>query len=69
MNLKQRDRLFGNISRHMQAGNTPPEIQLRQIFHFFRADPGYGFGVAQALGIELNEDVVRRVVSRLNRRQ
>ena len=63
MNPEQRDRLFGNIARHMRAGNTPREIQLRQLCHFFRADPGYGFGVAKALGIELNEDVVRRVVS------
>ena len=62
MNPKQRDRLFGNISRHMQAGNTPPEIQLRQICHFFRADPGYGSGVAKALGIELNEELVRSQV-------
>jgi hypothetical protein len=37
----------------------PQEIQLRQLSHFFRADLGYGFGVAKALGIELSEDVVR----------
>jgi hypothetical protein len=36
---------------------------LRQLCHFFRADPGYGFGVAKRLGIELSEDVVRNVVS------
>ena len=46
---------FGNIARHMQAGNTPQEIQLRQICHCFRADPAYGIGVAQALGIDLAE--------------
>jgi catalase len=44
-------RLFGNIGRHM-AG-VPLEIQLRQLCHFFRADPAYGMGVAQALGIDL----------------
>ncbi len=33
----------------------PQEIQLRQICHFFRADPAYGIGVAQALGIDLAE--------------
>ena len=47
----------------MQAGNTPEEIQFRQLCHFFRADPGYGFGVAKALGVELSEDVVRNLVS------
>jgi catalase len=55
MNPQQRERLFGNIARHMQAGNTSQEIQLRQICHFFRADPAYGIGVALALGIDLAE--------------
>jgi catalase len=63
MNPEQRERLFGNIARHMQAGNTPQEIQLRQLCHFFRADPGYGLGVAKALGIELSEDVAQSLVS------
>src|SRR6202045_656654 len=55
MNPEQRDRLFGNIARHMQAGNTSQEIQLRQICHFFRADPAYGIGVAKLLGIDVDE--------------
>jgi catalase len=55
MNPEQRERLFGNIARHIRAGNTPQEIQLRQVCHFFRADPTYGIGVAQALGIYLAE--------------
>jgi catalase len=66
MNSEQRERLFANIARHMEAGNTPQEIQLRQLCHFFRADPGYGFGVAKALGIELSGDVVRSLVSASN---
>jgi hypothetical protein len=28
----------------MQAGNTSQEIQVRQIWHFFRGDPAYGIG-------------------------
>ncbi len=44
-------RLFGNIGRHMAA--VPREIQLRQLCHFFRADPAYGLGVAKELGIDL----------------
>jgi len=44
-----------SIARHMQTGNTPQEIQLRQMRRFFRADPAYGISVAQALGIDLTE--------------
>ena len=51
-NEEQRARLFGNISRHMRT--VPREIQMRQICHFFRADPAYGRGVAKALGIDIN---------------
>lgn len=53
MDAGQRERLFGNIARHMAP--VPKEIQLRQICHFFRADPAYGLGVAKALGIEMPE--------------
>jgi catalase len=55
MNQQQRERLFGNIARHMQGGNTSQEIQVRQICHFFRADPAYGMGVANALGIDIEQ--------------
>ena len=44
-----------SIARHMQIGNTPLEIQLRQIRRFFHADPAYGISVAQAIGIDLIE--------------
>ncbi len=50
---EQRERLFGNIARHMAA--VPLEIQLRQICHFFRADPAYGLGVAKILNVDLVE--------------
>jgi catalase len=40
---------------NIRAGNTPQEIQLGRICHFFRADPAYGIGVAQALGLDLTE--------------
>ncbi|MGF1452043.1 MAG: catalase [Opitutales bacterium] len=46
----QRQRLFGNIARHM-AG-VPGEIIQRQLVHFHRADPAYAQGVADALGID-----------------
>ena len=50
---EKRQLLFGNIARHMAS--VPREIQLRQLCHFFRADPEYGRGVAAALGIEMPE--------------
>ena len=54
-NAEQKERLFGNIARHMAS--VPHEIQLRQICHFFRADPAYGMGVAQALGLDIGDFV------------
>ena len=48
----QRKRLFVNIARSMSG--VPREIQMRQLCHFFRADPAYGLGVAKKLGIELD---------------
>ena len=62
MTAAQRERLFGNIARHMKAGNTPEAIQLRQICHFFRANPAYGMGVAKALGIELRENLLGEIM-------
>ncbi len=53
----QRERLFGNIARHMAS--VPREIQLRQICHFFRADPAYGLGVAKALNLDISEFVAK----------
>ncbi len=55
MTAESQQRLFGNIARHM--GSVPSEIQLRQICHFFRADPAYGLGVAKALGLDVAEFV------------
>ena len=49
MDAAAQQRLFGNIARSMNG--VPQEIVMRQLCHFFRADPAYGMGVAQALGI------------------
>ena len=43
----QRQRLFGNIARHING--VPQEIVARQIEHFRRADPAYAQGVIAAL--------------------
>ena len=46
-----KERLVGNIADSMMSVSR--DIQMRQLCHFFRADPFYGAGVAHALGIEL----------------
>ncbi|MGH7212424.1 MAG: catalase, partial [Acetobacteraceae bacterium] len=43
-------RLMDNIARHM-GDKVPEEIMRRQIAHFAKADPAYGAGVAQRLGL------------------
>ena len=46
----QRSRLLDNIAAAMQ--DVPKQIALRQIGHFHQADPAYGDGVAQRLGVK-----------------
>jgi catalase len=43
-------RLISNITGAMLP--VPRRIQVRQLVHFFRADPAYGNGIAQGLGVE-----------------
>jgi catalase len=49
MSADQKRQLFDNIAAAMQG--VPQEIQLRQIGHFAKADPAYGRGVAERLGL------------------
>jgi catalase len=44
-----RERLIGNIAASLK--HTPRRIQELQVQHFFQADPAYGAGVANALGL------------------
>ncbi len=53
MNAEQRNALFGNTARAM--GDAPKEIKIRHIGNCMKADPAYGKGVADALGIALSE--------------
>ncbi len=53
MSAEQQRELFGNTARAM-AG-VPKEIQLRHIKNCWKADPSYGKGVANALGISMDE--------------
>ncbi|MBI1258099.1 MAG: catalase, partial [Chloroflexi bacterium] len=48
-------RLIENIVGSMTG--VPTYIQERQIAHFFKADPAYGRGVAQGLGLEVPAEV------------
>jgi len=53
MSAAQQQVLFENTARSL--GGAPKPIQLRHIANCTRADPAYGAGVAQALGISATE--------------
>jgi catalase len=53
MNANQTTQLIDNITRSMKP--VPKEIQLRQLKHFYKADPDYGTGIAKGLGISVDE--------------
>jgi catalase len=48
-----RDRLTTRIAGVL--GQARQEVQMRQLCHFFRADPDYGRRVAQKLGVDISE--------------
>ena len=53
MDDNQKEVLFANTARAM--GDAPKEIKIRHIGHCYKADPAYGEGVANALGIPMSE--------------
>ncbi|GAB3452104.1 catalase KatE2 [Insolitispirillum peregrinum] len=53
MTPEQQQILFDNTARSI--GEVPRHIQLRHIRHCLKADPAYGKGIADALGIPLSE--------------
>ncbi|MDO8669878.1 MAG: catalase [Dehalococcoidia bacterium] len=53
MSADQQAVLFANTARAI--GSAPREIQVRHIGNCFMADPAYGKGVADALGIPFND--------------
>ncbi len=53
MSPEQQQALFGNTARAM--GDAPKEIKIRHIGNCLKVDPAYGKGVADALGINLDE--------------
>ncbi len=59
MTADQKKQLSGNFAAAMKT--VPKQIQLRQIRHFYLADPAYGERVANRQGIKLSE--VEKAVS------
>ncbi len=53
MTAEQKELLFANTARAI--GEAPQEIQIRHIGNCLKADPAYGKGVADALGIPPSE--------------
>jgi catalase len=53
MNKAQQQVLFENTARAM--GDAPEFIKIRHVSNCLKADPAYGKGVAQALGISLDK--------------
>ncbi|MEC2159217.1 catalase [Virgibacillus halodenitrificans] len=53
MDAEQKQLLFENTARNMRG--VDKHIKLRHINHCYKADPAYGEGVANALGISLSE--------------
>lgn len=49
MSDDQKQQLFSNVVAAMQG--VPERIRVRQLAHFYKADPGYGQGVAKGLGL------------------
>jgi catalase len=52
---EERDRVASRISGAL--GQARQEVQMRQLCHFFRADPDYGMRIATKLGIEIPEEM------------
>ena len=53
MSADKQELLFANTARAIK--DAPREIQIRHIGNCLKADPAYGKGVADALGIPLSE--------------
>jgi catalase len=53
MSADQKSQLIGNLVLPLKT--VPRAIQVRQLGHFFKADPDYGSRVAAGLGIPINE--------------
>ncbi len=57
MKEEEKARLVDNLVDSMKSANR--EFQLRQIIHFYKADPEYGTCVAEGLGIDIKKEVFK----------
>ncbi|MDO8262031.1 MAG: catalase-related domain-containing protein [Gallionella sp.] len=55
MSADQKRQLVDNLVGAMKV--VPGFIQVRQLKHFYKADPDYGKGVSAVLGVDLKEVV------------
>jgi catalase len=53
MSVDQKRQLIDNLVGAMK--DVPKYIQVRQLQHFYKADPAYGQGVATGLGVDMKE--------------
>lgn len=60
MSQDEQDRLVKNFVDHMKPV-TRDDIKLRQIGHFYKADPDLGTRVAEGLGLEVPAEVKSEV--------
>ena len=56
LNEEERERLVANIVGAMKPVERD-DIKLRQIAHFYKADPEYGTSIAQGLGLQVPQEV------------
>jgi len=63
MTQSERRALISNVAGHMRG--IPERIAKLQIEHFTKADPAYGRGVAEALGMEVGEPELANVKQHL----
>jgi catalase len=57
MNRKQQEALFGNTARSL--GGATQDVQQRHVANCMKADPAYGKGVAEALGLKVKEPAAK----------
>jgi catalase len=55
MNASQKEQLFCNLAEAVEG--VPERIVVRQLVHCYKADPAYGRGVAQKLGLDMERFV------------
>ncbi len=53
MNADQKNQLYHNIAEAMEG--VPERIKVRQLVHFYKADPEYGRGVAKLISLDMEK--------------